>query len=197
MGKIGAEAACERCFCASARVCVSSMRSILLSPIRRGVLGASCCTRAISCVWGRGYVASTSHNTISGFSSACRISPRIYFCSAVLASSHPGVSTKMSCAVVVVRIPVICCLVVCALGVTTEILAPTIWFMSVDFPTLGFPTMLINPARYFCSDMHIKISSFLFWLSFPLYLLLLRGRAVVARRAHNPKVTGSNPVPAT
>ncbi len=25
----------------------------------------------------------------------------------------------------------------------------------------------------------------------------MRGRAVVARRAHNPEVTGSNPVPAT
>ena len=28
-------------------------------------------------------------------------------------------------------------------------------------------------------------------------ILLSRGGAVVARRAHNPKVTGSNPVPAT
>ena len=26
---------------------------------------------------------------------------------------------------------------------------------------------------------------------------ILRGRAAVARRAHNPEVTGSNPVPAT
>ena len=30
-----------------------------------------------------------------------------------------------------------------------------------------------------------------------LNFLLSRGGAVVARRAHNPKVTGSNPVPAT
>ena len=28
-------------------------------------------------------------------------------------------------------------------------------------------------------------------------IILSRGGAVVARRAHNPKVTGSNPVPAT
>ena len=28
-------------------------------------------------------------------------------------------------------------------------------------------------------------------------LILMRGRAVVARRAHNPEVLGSNPSPAT
>lgn len=28
-------------------------------------------------------------------------------------------------------------------------------------------------------------------------LILMRGRAVVARRAHNPEVSGSNPLPAT
>ena len=31
----------------------------------------------------------------------------------------------------------------------------------------------------------------------PIMLVPLRGRAVAARRAHNPEVSGSNPLPAT
>ncbi len=34
-------------------------------------------------------------------------------------------------------------------------------------------------------------------LSFSIVIKRLRGRAVVARRAHNPEVVGSNPTPAT
>jgi hypothetical protein len=37
------------------------------------------------------------------------------------------------------------CRVVCALAVIMERFSPIRRFMSDDFPTLGFPTILINP----------------------------------------------------
>ena len=42
--------------------------------------------------------------------------------------------------------PIILCLVVCALNVAMLMRSPTNWFISVDFPTFGFPTMFTNPA---------------------------------------------------
>ena len=35
------------------------------------------------------------------------------------------------------------------------------------------------------------------WSRIQVALIMLRGRAAVARRAHNPEVSGSNPLPAT
>ena len=38
---------------------------------------------------------------------------------------------------------------------------------------------------------------FTFFCTFAAEIIIVRGRAVVARRAHNPEVVGSNPAPAT
>ena len=45
--------------------------------------------------------------------------------------------------------------------------------------------------------IHLSCTQFLFLVCNRLYSLSLRGGAVAARRAHNPKVVGSSPTPAT
>ena len=51
-------------------------------------------------------------------------------------------------------------------------------------------------VSYFFKTNEIQ-EDFLFDFSQNPRIILLRGRAVAARRAHNPEVAGSNPVPAT
>jgi hypothetical protein len=41
------------------------------------------------------------------------------------------------------------------LNVAMLIRSPTSWFISVDFPTLGFPTIFTNPAL--CINKNIEI----------------------------------------
>ena len=72
--------------------------------------------------------------------------------------------------------------------------------MSVDLPTLGLPTMFTNPAL--CVGESILINFFAKVLDFGEIVLTFASQyrgmeQLVARRAHNPKVTGSSPVPAT
>lgn len=57
----------------------------------------------------------------------------------------PGVSTRINCAVGVVRMPRSRFRVVCATGEVMAIFWPTIWLRSVDFPTFGRPTIATNP----------------------------------------------------
>src|SRR5262249_12098174 len=59
----------------------------------------------------------------------------------------PGVSTKMNCAVAVVRIPRMRCRVVCGRLEVMLIRAPTRPLISVDLPTLGRPTTATSPQR--------------------------------------------------
>src|SRR5580658_6090091 len=59
----------------------------------------------------------------------------------------PGVSTKISCAAPSMAMPRTRVRVVCTLGVTMEILAPTSALASVDLPTLGAPISATNPQR--------------------------------------------------
>src|SRR5579871_5303430 len=59
----------------------------------------------------------------------------------------PGVSTKIICASVSLRIPITLRRVVCGLGVTIATLCPTMRFTRVDFPTLERPPRTTNPAR--------------------------------------------------
>src|SRR5512138_1849447 len=59
----------------------------------------------------------------------------------------PGVSTKMSCAVSVVKIPSWRLRVVCGLGETAAIFCPNSAFTSVDLPTLGRPMMATKADR--------------------------------------------------
>src|SRR6202161_2967046 len=63
----------------------------------------------------------------------------------------PGVSTKMSCAAPSMAMPRTSVRVVCTLGVTMEILAPTSALISVDLPTLGAPISATKPQRVACS----------------------------------------------
>src|SRR5579862_423781 len=57
----------------------------------------------------------------------------------------PGVSTKMSCDTPSTVMPRISARVVCTLGVTMEILAPTSAFNSVDLPAFGAPISATTP----------------------------------------------------
>jgi hypothetical protein len=59
----------------------------------------------------------------------------------------PGVSSRTSCDVAVVRTPRICVRVVCGRSETIATFVPTSRFTSVDFPTLGRPTSETNPER--------------------------------------------------
>src|SRR5690606_10688734 len=58
----------------------------------------------------------------------------------------PGVSENMIWWSSSFTIPMIWCRVVCALGVMIDIFSPTNAFIKVDFPALGFPMILTNPA---------------------------------------------------
>ena len=85
--------------------------------------------------------------------------------------------------------------VVWALDVTMERCSPRIRFKSVDLPTFGLPMMLIKPdlcsnEKYF--DANLKLI-----LSLQPQKIQCGVEQLVARWAHNPKVTGSSPVPAT
>mmetsp|Transcript_24276 Transcript_24276/g.35302 ORF Transcript_24276/g.35302 Transcript_24276/m.35302 type:complete len:250 (-) Transcript_24276:238-987(-) len=68
-------------------------------------------------------------------------------CSLYEGLSAPGVSVYTSWWLSPVTTPRIRCLVVCAFDVTILRRSPTSLFISVDFPTLGDPTILTNPAR--------------------------------------------------
>src|ERR1700730_14836218 len=59
----------------------------------------------------------------------------------------PGVSTKISCAAPSMAMPRTRVRVVCTLGVTMEILAPTNALINVDLPTLGAPISATKPQR--------------------------------------------------
>ena len=59
----------------------------------------------------------------------------------------PGVSTNTNCVAPMVRMPVMRCLVVCALRDVMLIFWPTRAFSNVDLPTLGLPTIAIAPQR--------------------------------------------------
>ena len=76
------------------------------------------------------------HNTLSFLSS----------CSLYFGDSTPGVSEYTICISGVFTIPIIRWRVVCAFEVIMDIRSPTNEFISVDFPTLGFPTIFTNPA---------------------------------------------------
>ena len=72
--------------------------------------------------------------------------------------------------------------------------------MSVDLPTLGLPTIFTNPALWVGES--ILFNFFAKVLDFGEFVLTFvsqyRGvEQLVARRAHNPKVIGSSPIPAT
>src|SRR5512138_314757 len=60
----------------------------------------------------------------------------------------PGVSTKTSCALSVVRMPSWRLRVVCGLDETAAIFCPNSAFTSVDLPTLGRPMIAIKAERY-------------------------------------------------
>src|SRR5215467_2899195 len=72
---------------------------------------------------------------------------------------------KIICDSDVVRIPVTRLRVVCGLGVTIATFSPSSWFNSVDFPTLGRPTMAMYPERNgvfaasFSGDLDIDFKS--------------------------------------
>ena len=103
--------------------------------------------------------------------------------------------------------------VVCAFAVIMDSFSPISAFMRDDLPTLGFPTILTKPdlKDSVHSDLQ-RYSLFFTWarptFANPLTILepkrvieregLYRGvEQLVARWAHNPKVIGSSPVPAT
>ena len=80
--------------------------------------------------------------------------------------------------------------------------------MSVDFPTLGYPRIVMYPALWaikICLNLEMQQSNCIFAAritNLPRYKQqryenISRGGAEVARWAHNPKVIGSNPIPAT
>src|SRR3989337_2950236 len=106
--------------------------------------------------------------------------------------------------------PIILCRVVCAFAVMIERFSPTSLFISEDLPTLGLPTILTKPdLNPFCS---IKRQSYLFFTTegstfvppiekegtkFAAVAVIVsriyRGvEQLVARWAHNPKVTSSS-----
>ena len=119
------------------------------------------------------------------------------------------------------------CLVVCALGVTILSFSPIRAFIKVDFPAFGFPMILTKPAlcvlsKSFFALLILKCKSSVYlhpsnrkqW--YPRKRLkhahLKRKQRdkhqkiskiycgveqLVARWAHNPKVVGSSPAPAT
>ena len=49
----------------------------------------------------------------------------------------------------------------------------------------------------FCEDLKFNLTGLIWHAIMPLALQTTRGGAVAARRAHNPKVPGSSPGPAT
>ena len=63
------------------------------------------------------------------------------------ASNTPGTSRKTHCVLPLTITPVTRLRVVCALGVTIEIFAPTRRFNNVDFPAFGAPIRATVPQR--------------------------------------------------
>ena len=74
---------------------------------------------------------------------------------------NPGVSTKTNCVAPTVRMPVMRWRVVCALREVMLIFCPTSALSSVDLPTLGLPTMAMEPHRwpgFACAGVVVSIT---------------------------------------
>src|SRR5699024_233071 len=103
----------------------------------------------------------------------------------------------------------ILCRVVWDFDVIIDRFSPTNKFINVDFPAFGFPMMLTNPdlcVIYFNYNVFYKETNYIFVVQSKerFYSFWSESKKIqcgveqlVARRAHNPKVTSSSLVPAT
>ena len=106
-------------------------------------------SRSVAMMGGSSRWTPAGASTISRIASTVRkvsfASLTILRFSGVVARWIPGVSMKINCPAARLRMPMIRLRVVWGLRVVMAIFSPTIRFSSVDFPTLGRPTMPMNP----------------------------------------------------
>mmetsp|Transcript_14842 Transcript_14842/g.45333 ORF Transcript_14842/g.45333 Transcript_14842/m.45333 type:complete len:242 (+) Transcript_14842:864-1589(+) len=122
------------------------MRSTLLT---RTSTGTSASRTRLSIWSSRKPASSTSvmKRITSESSMAQRTAPIMPSWSLYLGFTTPGVSEKTICHSGAFAMPMMRCLVVEALAVAMLRFSPRRWFIMVDLPTLGLPTMLTKPAR--------------------------------------------------
>src|SRR5262245_55378168 len=131
----------------SGRRCARGSRSILLRTTTIGVDAAASSPATSRSPATTPALASTTRTATSASARAARAVSTMRRLSGECALWMPGVSMNTACPSGVLRIPTTRVRVVCGFGVTMATFVPTRAFSSVDFPTLGRPTMATVPAR--------------------------------------------------